>query len=110
MPSPGKPGSPTATPSTRIAKSASRRRIIPTRSRDEYLKRANAAIAHNRELLPQRFNNVPQYRMEVVREPAFSEVAGGAAHASGPSPDGTRPGRVYVHLWAKPRIRPRSMT
>ena len=69
--------------------------------RDEYLKRANAAIAHNRELLPQRFNNVPQYRMEVVREPAFSEVAGGAAHASGPSPDGTRPGRVYVHLLGK---------
>jgi uncharacterized protein (DUF885 family) len=29
---------------------------------------------------------------------AFSEVAGGAAHASGPSPDGARPGRVYVHL------------
>ena len=69
--------------------------------RDDYLKRANAAIAHNRELLPQRFNNVPKYRMEVIREPAFSEVAGGAAHASGPSPDGTRPGRVYVHLVGK---------
>ena len=39
--------------------------------------------------------------MEVVREPAFSEVAGGAAHASGPSPDGARPGRVYVHLVGK---------
>jgi uncharacterized protein (DUF885 family) len=34
----------------------------------------------------------------VVREPSFSEVAGGAAHAAGPSPDGSRPGRVYVHL------------
>ena len=34
----------------------------------------------------------------MVREPSFSEVAGGAAHASGPSPDGVRPGRVYVHL------------
>ena len=69
--------------------------------RAEYLQRANAAIAHNRELLPQRFNDVPKYRMEVVREPSFSEVAGGAAHASGPSPDGTRPGRVYVHLVGK---------
>ena len=66
--------------------------------RAEYLKRANDAIAHNRELLPARFNNVPKYRAEVVREPSFSEVAGGAAHAAGPSPDGTRPGRVYVHL------------
>jgi len=41
---------------------------------------------------------LPAYRIEVVREPAFSEVAGGAAHASSPSPDGTRPARTYVHL------------
>ncbi|URD60293.1 DUF885 domain-containing protein [Sphingomonas sp. KRR8] len=70
-------------------------------TRKEYLDRANAAIAHNRELLPARFNNFPQYRMEVVREPSFSEVAGGAAHAAPPSPDGVRPGRVYVHLVGK---------
>lgn len=69
--------------------------------RADYLQRANAAIAHNRELLPQRFYNLPKYRAEVVREPSFSEVAGGAAHASGPSPDGVRPGRVYVHLLGK---------
>jgi uncharacterized protein (DUF885 family) len=69
--------------------------------RAEYLKRANDAVAHNGSLLPERFNNLPQYRAEVVREPSFSEVAGGAAHASGPSPDGTRPGRVYVHLVGK---------
>lgn len=67
-------------------------------ARDEYLKAANAAVARNRELLTARFNILPQYRAEVVREPSFSEVAGGAAHASGPSPDGVRPGRVYVHL------------
>jgi uncharacterized protein (DUF885 family) len=66
--------------------------------RKEYLDRANAIIAHNRELLPSRFDNFPKYRIEVVREPSFSEVAGGAAHAAGPSPDGSRPGRVYVHL------------
>jgi uncharacterized protein (DUF885 family) len=82
---------------------ADRERRFPPRPwtdalRADYLKRANDAIAHNRELLPARFNNVPRYRMEVVREPSFSEVAGGAAHAAGPSPDGTRPGRVYVHL------------
>ncbi len=66
--------------------------------RKQYLDRANAIIAHNRELLPLRFNDVPKYKIEVIREPSFSEVAGGAAHASGPSPDGSRPGRVYVHL------------
>jgi len=69
--------------------------------RADYLKQANDAVAHNRTLLPQRFYNLPQYRAEVVREPSFSEVAGGAAHAAGPSPDGTRPGRVYVHLLGK---------
>ncbi len=66
--------------------------------RADYLKQANDTVARNRTLLAARFNAVPQYRMEVVREPAFSEVAGGAAHASSASPDGTRPGRVYVHL------------
>lgn len=66
--------------------------------RAAYIKRANEIIAHNRSLLPARFNNLPQYRAEVVREPSFSEVPGGAAHAAPPSPDGIRPGRVYVHL------------
>jgi uncharacterized protein (DUF885 family) len=69
--------------------------------RADYLKRANETVAHNRSLLPARFNNLPQYRAEVIREPSFSEVAGGAAHASGPSPDGVRPGHVYVHLLGK---------
>lgn len=66
--------------------------------RAEYLAKANATIVRNRGLLPPYFNTLPAYRMEVVREPSFSEVAGGAAHASGPSPDGVRPGRVYVQL------------
>jgi uncharacterized protein (DUF885 family) len=85
---------------------ADREKRFPPRTwtdalRADYLNRANAAVAHNRELLPARFYNLPRYRAEVVREPSFSEVAGGAAHASGPSPDGTRPGRVYVHLLGK---------
>ncbi len=69
--------------------------------RQEYLARANGIVAHNRSLLPERFNAMPQYRAEVIREPSFSEVAGGAAHAAPPSPDGVRPGRVYVHLQGK---------
>ena len=66
--------------------------------RADYLRQYNAAIARNRSLLPSVFNNLPVYRAEVVREPSFSEVAGGAAHASGPNADGTRPGRVYIHM------------
>ena len=85
---------------------ADRARKFPPRPwtdalRKDYLDRANAIIAHNREFLPERFNNLPKYKAEVIREPSFSEVAGGAAHASGPSPDGSRPGRVYVHLLGK---------
>ena len=67
-------------------------------ARAEYLITANAFVARTRTLLPPYFGMLPAYRIEVVREPAFSEVAGGAAHASPPSPDGTRPARTYVHL------------
>lgn len=67
-------------------------------ARAEYLTTANAFVAKTRTLLPPYFGMLPAYRIEVVREPAFSEVAGGAAHASAPSPDGTRPARTYVHL------------
>jgi uncharacterized protein (DUF885 family) len=66
--------------------------------RADYLRQYNAAVVHNRSLLPAFFGNLPVYKAEVVREPSFSEVAGGAAHASGPSPDGARPGRVYIHM------------
>ena len=93
----------TTMPSTPIAPSASRRSPGPMRSGPIISRRANATVAHNRSLLPERFNNLPQYRAEVVREPSFSEVAGGAAHAAPPSPDGSRPGRVYVHLLGKHR-------
>ncbi|MGH6965506.1 MAG: DUF885 domain-containing protein [Phenylobacterium sp.] len=82
---------------------AERARLFPPtpwtdEARTEYLRKANETIAHTRTLLPQWFGLLPAYKVEVVREPSFSEVAGGAAHAAGPSPDGSRPGRVYVHL------------
>ncbi len=66
--------------------------------RAEYLATANAFVAKTRTLLPAYFGTVPAFGIEVVREPAFSEIAGGAAHASAPSPDGKRPARTFVHL------------
>ena len=82
---------------------AERKRLYPPRqyddaARKEYLDTANAFVARTRKLLPDWFGQLPAYGIEVVREPAFSEVAGGAAHASAPSPDGKRPARTYVHL------------
>jgi uncharacterized protein (DUF885 family) len=82
---------------------AERARLYPPRpyddaAREEYLTTANAFVAKTRTLLEPYFGTLPAYGIEVVREPAFSEVAGGAAHASAPSPDGKRPARTYVHL------------
>lgn len=82
---------------------AERARLYPPRqyddaARKEYLDTANAFVARTRTLLAPYFGTLPAYGIEVVREPAFSEVAGGAAHASAPSPDGARPAKTYVHL------------
>jgi uncharacterized protein (DUF885 family) len=82
---------------------AERARLNPPRQYDDaarkvYLDTANAFVAHTRSLLEPYFGTLPAYGIEVVREPAFSEVAGGAAHASAPSPDGKRPAKTYVHL------------
>ena len=87
----------------RAAYYAERARLFPPRpwddvSRADYLAKANAFVAHTRTLLPNYFGTLPAYGIEVVREPTFSEVPGGAAHASAPSPDGSRPARTYVHL------------
>lgn len=87
----------------RSAYYAERARLFPPRpyddaARTEYLTTANAFVARTRTLLGPYFGMLPAYRIEVVREPAFSEVAGGAAHASAPSPDGARPAKTYVHL------------
>lgn len=87
----------------RSAYYAERARLNPPRqfddaARKQYLDTANAFVQHTRGLLGPYFATLPAYGVEVVREPAFSEVAGGAAHASAPSPDGARPARTYVHL------------
>jgi uncharacterized protein (DUF885 family) len=89
--------------SNRSAYYAERARLFPPKpyddaARADYLATANAFVSKTRTLLAPYFATLPAYRIEVVREPAFSEVAGGAAHASAPSPDGARPARTYVHL------------
>jgi uncharacterized protein (DUF885 family) len=74
-------------------------------NRAEILKYSNDLIANNRTHLPAMFHVLPIYGIEVVREPSFSEVAGGAAHTNGASPDGKRPGRVYLHMLGKTPLR-----
>ena len=82
---------------------AARERLNPPKPwtdelRAEYLSTANAFVAATRTKLPAWFGELPAHRVEVVREPSFTEVAGGAARAAAPTPDGARPGRAYVHL------------
>ena len=82
---------------------AERARLFPPQpwtdaERTRRLAQANALMADSRTRLPAWFGVLPVNRMEVIREPSFSEVAGGAAHAAAPSPDGARPGRVYLHM------------
>jgi uncharacterized protein (DUF885 family) len=82
---------------------AERKRLDPSapwtdETRATYLAEGNADLAATRARLPGWFGKLPVHRVELIREPSFSEVAGGAAHAAGPSPDGSRPGRVFVHM------------
>ncbi len=70
-------------------------------NRAEVLRYSNELIANDRKHLSAMFKMPPIYGIEVVREPSFSEVAGGAAHTNGASPDGKRPGRVYLHMLGK---------
>ena len=74
-------------------------------TRADVLTYSNDLGANNRAHLPAMFRAMPVYTVEVVREPSFSEVAGGAAHTNGASPDGKRPGRVYLHMLGETSLR-----
>jgi uncharacterized protein (DUF885 family) len=74
-------------------------------NRAEILKYSNDLIANDRTHLPAMFHTLPIYGIEVIREPSFSEVPGGAAHTNGTSPDGKRPGRVYLHMLGQTSLR-----
>lgn len=49
--------------------------------------------------LPQLFGRLPKAKMEVLPTPAFREAQAASAEYSTGSPDGSRPGRVYVNTY-----------
>jgi len=62
---------------------------------DDYTKFINEMYSR----LPQLFGRLPKAKVEVVPVPAFREkAAAGASYETG-SPDGARPGRVYVNTY-----------
>src|SRR5439155_16887493 len=66
--------------------------------RQEYLKRAEDALAAIKVKLPEYFGRLPKADLVVRRVEPFREVAGGAQHYQRGTPDGSRPGIFYVHL------------
>ncbi|MFU8816031.1 MAG: DUF885 domain-containing protein [Pseudomonadales bacterium] len=66
--------------------------------REAYLQTARERIAAISERLPEFFGILPRAGLEVRRVEAFREQAGGAAHYSRGSPDGSRPAVYYSHL------------
>ncbi len=66
--------------------------------RQQYLDKAKGYLDAMSLKLPEYFGRLPKAKLDVRREPAFSEVAGGAAHYNRPTPDGSQPGIFYAHL------------
>ncbi|WP_265528422.1 DUF885 domain-containing protein [Sphingomicrobium marinum] len=69
------------------------------KSREEYLSKANAAIAQMDKALPQYFGVLPQDPVVVKPVEAFREKSAGKAFYQAPAPDGSRPGTYYVNLY-----------
>lgn len=66
--------------------------------RADYLALADELLAATYAKLPDYFGILPRAGLQVKREEAFREQAGGAAHYTRGAPDGSRPGTFYVHL------------
>lgn len=63
-------------------------------------------VARAEEQVPRLFGTLPSTPCEVVRVPDHEAPDTTIAYYRGPSPDGTRPGRYYVNVYA-PTTRPR---
>ena len=66
----------------------------------EYLRRANGFLADIGPKLPQYFHSLPKSAVVVKAVEPFREKSAGKAFYQSPAPDGSRPGTVYVNLYA----------
>jgi uncharacterized protein (DUF885 family) len=67
--------------------------------REEYLRRARAAIDAMEKRLPEAFRTLPRAPMEVRRVEPFRERTAGKAFYQSPAQDGSRPGVYYANLY-----------
>lgn len=68
-------------------------------SKEALLDAYRGAIAQMKPKLPELFGTLPKAPFEVVPVPAYIEKDQAAAYYEEPSPDGKRPGRVYVNTY-----------
>lgn len=68
-------------------------------SKEALLGAYKSYIAQMRPKLPELFGTLPKARLEVVPVPAYVEKDQAAAYYDGGTPDGKRPGRVYVNTY-----------
>lgn len=68
-------------------------------SKEALLDAYRGYIDQMRPKLPELFGTLPKAKLEVVPVPAFIEKDQAAAYYEGGSPDGKRPGRVYVNTY-----------
>jgi uncharacterized protein (DUF885 family) len=66
-------------------------------SREEVLDTYRRYIAQMQPKLPELFGLLPKARLEVIPVEAYREKEAAAASYQQPTPDGSRPGRVYVN-------------
>ncbi len=68
-------------------------------SKEALLDAYRGHIAEMRPRLPELFGRLPKAPLEVVPVPAYSEKDQAAAYYDNGTPDGSRPGRVYVNTY-----------
>ena len=73
-------------------------KVIPT-SAEDLLNHYRGYIAQMKPKLPQLFTLLPKANVEVVPDEPFREKEAAAAEYSAGTPDGSRPGKVYVNTY-----------
>jgi uncharacterized protein (DUF885 family) len=72
---------------------------LRAKSADDILRIYRGYIEQMYAKLPQLFGRLPKARLEVVPVEPFREKEAASANYDSPSPDGSRPGRVYVNTY-----------
>ncbi len=68
-------------------------------SADDLLAAYKGYLTPMQAKLPQFFGTLPKAKFEVTAVPAYAEKTAAPAYYEAPSPDGSRPGRLFINTW-----------